>query len=411
MNITVNFIFLERVIDPVNIQCNSNEKIEEILNKFGNKIQLNSKDFEYYYKGEKINKNVTLNEITNNGNTKIIDISVKKKSKIMKCFQCDCNNGVIQVENYKLHFSQCRHDHECIKTFSEYEDTQRINYDKIKCSNNKCGKTQKTDLRDFCKCLNCSKVLGFAIYYCKDCCEKGNRRKGCNMSHRMIDYNEKYYYCPEHFTEFKSYCVDCNSNLCDSCEKEHKSKNHAIKKFDVMTPNIKYIQKQVKEIREKTDNLILIVDELKNILDGAVKMFEDYCKISTDLLVKYESYNENLKNFQVLKTMDYLSKSNKEMINDLNEIIDMKNKDQEKIWIGKCCVLIDIFHGNKKIYRQNPFFSKEIDSKGEIQDNNTTEESKSINTENGKEENNNEIKVSQGGGKKHRVNKSKGKKK
>lgn len=78
MNITVNFIFLERVIDPVNIQCNSNEKIEEILNKFGNKIQLNSKDFEYYYKGEKINKNVTLNEITNNGNTKIIDISVKK---------------------------------------------------------------------------------------------------------------------------------------------------------------------------------------------------------------------------------------------------------------------------------------------------------------------------------------------
>ena len=105
MNITVNFIFLERVIDPVNIQCNSNEKIEEILNKFGNKIQLNSKDFEYYYKGEKINKNVTLNEITNNGNTKIIDISVKKKSKIMKCFQCDCNNGVIQVENYKLHFS------------------------------------------------------------------------------------------------------------------------------------------------------------------------------------------------------------------------------------------------------------------------------------------------------------------
>ena len=102
-----------------------------------------------------------------------------------------------------------------------------------------------------------------------------------------------------------------------------------------MTPNIKYIQKQVKEIREKTDNLILIVDELKNILDGAVKMFEDYCKISTDLLVKYESYNENLKNFQVLKTMDYLSKSNKEMINDLNEIIDMKNKDQEKLWIGK----------------------------------------------------------------------------
>ena len=178
-----------------------------------------------------------------------------------------------------------------------------------------------------------------------------------------------------------------------------------------MTPNIKYIQKQVKEIREKTDNLILIVDELKNILDGAVKMFEDYCKISTDHLIKYESYNENLKNFQVLKTMDYLSKSNKEMINDLNEIIDMKNKDQEKLWIGKCCVLIDIFHGNKKIYRQNPFFSKEIDSKGEIQDNNTTEESKSINTENGKEENNNEIKVSQGGGKRHRGNKSKGKKK
>ena len=56
----------------------------------------------------------------------------------------------------------------------------------------KCGKTQIDDLKDFKKCLQCSKDFGKAKYFCYECCKEHHNE------HTLIKYDEKYYYCQKH---------------------------------------------------------------------------------------------------------------------------------------------------------------------------------------------------------------------
>lgn len=206
MDATANFTSDDFLFDQIKIQCKSNEKIGQIFTRFSSKSQICLKDCEFYYKNKKINFDSTIIEIKNNKEAKNINISVKRKSKIMKCPKCLCNNCIIKIEDYKIKFSECRYGHEDIETLDNYEKSQKINYDQIECDNNICDKTQIDQMNDFVKCLNCSKTVKRARYYCKECCENG-RVTGCNISHKMIPYSQKYYYCPDHFIEFKYYCV------------------------------------------------------------------------------------------------------------------------------------------------------------------------------------------------------------
>ena len=107
-------------------------------------------------------------KLINNKNIKDIEILTKRKTKIDKCPICACNNCIIKIVNYRLHFSNCCKKHKDIRLFEEYDDTQTINYQKIKCDN-QCGKTQKDCLEEFHKCLDCTNLAGYAIYYCNDC--------------------------------------------------------------------------------------------------------------------------------------------------------------------------------------------------------------------------------------------------
>ena len=244
-------------------------------------------------------------EVKNNNNAKKNEITVIKRSKIMKCPKCVCNNAIIKVEDYKLKFSECRYHHEEIHPFDDYENTQTINLEKIKCNNDKCGKTQKEELKDFNKCFGCSTVPKFPIYYCKECCGKGKSIKGCNKNHKMIEYSEKYYYCPQHIKEFTSYCNECKSNICEQCEKNHSS--HQIIRFEPMIKNIniKSIESKLEGIKEKAEQLQIIVREIKNMMDKAVETIEKYYYIAKVIVEKYKAYNKKLKNYQVLQIIRF----------------------------------------------------------------------------------------------------------
>ena len=182
----------------------------QIFTRFSSKENICLKDYEFYYHNKKINNDSTIVEKKKKKDAVHITIVVKKRTKINKCQKWVCNNCIIKIEDYKLKFSECRYGHVDAETLDNYEKSQKIEYEKIKCDNNRCEKTQRDDLRDFVKCLNCSNVIQ-ARYYCKDCSENG---RCCNITHKMIEYSEKYYYCPYHFSEFKYYCVNCNANCC-----------------------------------------------------------------------------------------------------------------------------------------------------------------------------------------------------
>ena len=81
MEATATFIFRDREVDPIKVQCKADEKFSVIFEKFAKKIYINSKDFDFYYNENIINENSTIIKIKNNKSARNIDISVKKKIK------------------------------------------------------------------------------------------------------------------------------------------------------------------------------------------------------------------------------------------------------------------------------------------------------------------------------------------
>ena len=148
MYVIASFSFKDNLkIDSFTIPCRSYEKMSQVISKFTEKFKVDKDDFEFYYNGQKINEDSTIIKLTNSKN---IEISIKKRSKIMKSPTCICNNCLIKIKKYKLNFSQCCHKHnEQEKIFEEYEESQRINYDRIICNANNFNKKQINSLEDF----------------------------------------------------------------------------------------------------------------------------------------------------------------------------------------------------------------------------------------------------------------------
>ena len=355
----VIFTSEDRKIDPIYIYCKSNDNISTILKIFGDKNSINIKDFDFYYNKEKIVEDKSLISLTKDETIKDVMITFKKKSKIIKCPECDCNDAVLHIKNYRLNFYGCIYGHEISNIFDRYESTQHIEIDKIECKTNRCGQNQINELKDFHKCLKCSKNIGNSMYFCPKCSSKHH--------HQTINYDEKYYYCEEHYKDFKAYCKSCKKNLCEECEIFHNKKKHIIKRFEDMNPQIKSIKKQLEKIKEKIEDVKIIVDQIKNNMDGAVKMLEKYCEISEDILLKYELFNSKYKNYQILQSVNFLADSNKNISKDL-EIIT--NSDRN--WKKKCDILIDIFESDRKDYTNdsNKTNNNSIDEENEFEDNN-----------------------------------------
>jgi hypothetical protein len=327
-----------KTLDKEVVHCKNNEPMFSIFEKFSTKVGAKVNDFDFYYKGNKIKEDSTIISLKNDKIAKDIDISFKKSSKIMKCPECICNNCIIKVEKYRLNFSECCYDHKNTNViFDRYEGSQNIEYNKIRC--NKCQKSQSDDFKDFSKCLRCTKQFKYAIYYCYDC--------SLNHPHSkfLIKYDEKYYYCEDHFKLFQSYCSTCNTNLCDTCEKNHRTQNHRVLKYEQMAPNLKPIKENLEDIKLRIQDLKIVVDEIKSNMDGAVRIMEQYCDIAEDIIYKYESFNTKYTNFQVLQTVSFLQYSNFEVLKDLIEVTE-GNLDLKE----KCNMLIDIYKSDRSNY-------------------------------------------------------------
>ena len=87
MEVNVIFIYEKRTIL---IKSKLNEVMNSIYQKFINKLNpdLTINDFDYFYEGEKLDKNIqNLNDFLKD-NEKDITISVEKKTKVVKCPEC-----------------------------------------------------------------------------------------------------------------------------------------------------------------------------------------------------------------------------------------------------------------------------------------------------------------------------------
>ena len=115
-----------------------------------------------------------------------------------------------------------------------------------------------------------------------------------------------------------------------------------------MNPDVNEIKKKLKKIGEKIKDLKVIVRIIKNKMDGAIKIIEKYYDIANDILTKYETFNSKSKNYQTIMTINYLSSSNKEILQKIDNIIrGNKSKDE---WLKKCDVLLEIIESDRDEY-------------------------------------------------------------
>ena len=278
--------------DNIKIICNLNEKMNEILNKFLLKVQIEKNSVIFLYEGKKIDEELSLEEIK--GDKKDIKILVckieeieKRKNVIIKSKNVicpECGEDIrIKIENYKIRLYGCKNGHE-IKDIiiEEYENIQGIDISKIKC--NKCENNKSnTYNNEFYRCIKCK------INICPICKSKHDK------NHNIINYENKNYICENHNEVLMKYCNDCKKNICISCSNEHKS--HKTIYYDNILPDIEKIREEMKELKEEIE---IFNKNIKNIIRKLNKVKENmeiYYKINEDI-INNEIENRNYKILQ-----------------------------------------------------------------------------------------------------------------
>ena len=208
------------------IQCKPDDKMKLICQKFKDKAKIDQNNIFYFYDGKVgINEELTFEETLNAEDKKrnkmnILvyesEFEVKEKdiikSKNIICPECK-ENIKMDIIDYKINIYECKNGHKMENILlNEFEETQRIDRANIIC--NICNKNNKSISFNniFYFCLTCRNNI------CPLC--KTNH----DNTHKIINYDDKYYICDKHNDYYISYCEKCKINLCTLCEghKKHK---------------------------------------------------------------------------------------------------------------------------------------------------------------------------------------------
>ena len=158
----------------INIQCNINETMKDLCNKFATKIEKDINFLNFFYNSERINFSFTFSQQANEEDLKRkkIDISVyeilsNNQSKIhykdIICPKCK-DSILINFNNYKIALNECKNRHQFNNIFlDEFQKTQLLDYSKILCK--KCSNGYLNNSK-FYLCFSCGKNLCKNVNFC-----------------------------------------------------------------------------------------------------------------------------------------------------------------------------------------------------------------------------------------------------
>ena len=311
---------------PVSIQCDKNELMREIFQRFANKVKIDLSEVYFLYGGGQIQDiNQKFNDILkdydkNLNSFKILVYSYENKNEnnnleIIKEIICGkCRNiCLINFNKYKINISGCINNHYINNiTLDEFLNLQKIDSSKIIC--NDCKSHNKRNSNNFYKCLNCE----------KDICPSSMIQN--HKEHDIIEYDKinyiKNYICNLHNETFISFCKKCNKNLCKFCDSEHKDKENIIYYKDELPKN-DMMKNQIEEMKNNINIFKKKIKEIKNILDSIITNLEIYYSINDNMIKKFENKNRN---FQLFKNMNEIINNNFNILEDLNVIKNENDK-------------------------------------------------------------------------------------
>ena len=187
---------------PIIIQCNKNESMKEIFQKFAIKVEINLSKIYFLYGGKKIDINQTFNNILNDCDKNSTKISILvylyenrneinnnlETSKEIICSKWG-NICLIYFNKYKSNISGSINNHNINDiTLDEFQNFQKIDSSKIIC--NDCKNNNKRDSYNFYKCLTCE----------KDLCPLFMNQT--HKEHDYIEYDKIKYLCNLHNESF-----------------------------------------------------------------------------------------------------------------------------------------------------------------------------------------------------------------
>ena len=220
-------VFNYKTID-INIQCQLDDKMEVIIDRFLINALKNkdNNNFYYLYNGSNINNELTFNEQANELDKSrrqmniIVYENIDPINEIISIISdniiCpDCKESIfIDFNNFKINLFGCKNKHKIYNILlDKYEETQKINFSTIVCEI--CNQNNRNDTynNEFYRCNACNKNM---CTLCKSVHDE---------SHTIISYDDKNYLCKSHNKTFNSYCKNCCENLCLLCKDKHKVKN------------------------------------------------------------------------------------------------------------------------------------------------------------------------------------------
>ena len=310
--------------NSINIQCNSDEKIEEIINKFIIKVGKKKENLYFIYSGGILNEELTFdtqaNENDKKRNTMSVLVNEKvddegeneeesfKKSKYIICPECK-ENARILIDNYKINIYDCKNGHKKNNIFiNDFEETQNYDESKIKCQICQDANKNSSYNNIFYICFECRKNL------CPICNSKHEK------THNVIDYDDKFFICDVHYESYNSFCENCRKDLCMACEKEHNG--HKIKYYGTILPDLKKIKEEIKTFNDKKEQFKNEIKAIINKLNNLMEQIEEYYRIYIDII---NSYGNKKRNFAVLQNIEDINKFNNVIMKDIDTIITEKN--------------------------------------------------------------------------------------
>ena len=317
----------------VNIECNSEEKMGDIIKKFGTKESQNINSLEFFYNGKIINYELTFNQIASKNDKKRETINIIVKDKIsheipILVSQNDiicpiCNESArISYENFKIKLYDCNNHHITENILlSEFKNTQNIDYSKLKCHickgitkvNEKNGNEKN---KEFYECLSCR------IYICQKCKSKHDD------NHIIINLKEKNYKCVKDNEAYTAYCETCKKNICVSCESgEHENcKSKSFGKYIPKKEELKEIKEDLNKIKDKIGKFNDIIDYYILFLKELKVNIENYYIIINNIYNYYEiNEKKKYRNYQLLQNVKDIKINNQKLMKDLDQIINEKN--------------------------------------------------------------------------------------
>ena len=307
------------------IQCQKDEKLKILHQRFKNKLKEETNQFIFLYNGNVINEELTFNQIANEMDKKrnemniiVIDIvppNPIQKFIISKDIICqDCyENSFINIKKYKFDI-KCKNGHEINDILiKEFDEKQKIDISKIIC--NKCNENRAEAFDNkFYICITCN------IYLCPLC--KSNHDK----KHKIIDFDNKFNLCNKHCFYFVKFCNNCKTNICMQCQNAHK--DHDFIDLGDLFINKENMIEEMNKFKNKMDTYINdLSNNIFNTINNVKENMNIYYKICNKIINNYDEQKLTYQNIQnIIKINNYNINISKEIDN-----LEKKNSITEKL--------------------------------------------------------------------------------